>query len=101
MGQGVSHGKAAGKEGEPKQGAPGYMGLAQPQPAPKGAALGTIEMGRFPSRNQRRSLGEDTAPPVQLLPRRWLTLVLKIHHQQELLRPSAFSPDAQDVNRHL
>lgn len=41
---GVSHGKAAGKEGEPKQGAPGYTGPAQPQPAPKGAALGTMEV---------------------------------------------------------
>lgn len=35
-GRGVSHGKAARKEGEPKEGAPSYTGMAQPQPAPKG-----------------------------------------------------------------
>jgi len=41
---GVSYGKAAGKEGEPKQGPPGYTGPAQPQPAPKGAPLDTTEV---------------------------------------------------------
>lgn len=57
-------------------------------------------VSEFPSHNRRRTLGVDTAPPVQLLPM-WLTHMLKIHRQQELLRPPAFSPDAQDVNRHL